>query len=99
MIVEQFPEKELIWYSDNVFIQKLPYKSDAYPEGIFKVYFNVAHQFFQIGMDQDEMESAEFTARMLVKALMRFRDGTVGCKSVQGTRADGEVRTGDQGYS
>ena len=43
--------------------------------GVYRVYFNIGVQYFQIGIDQDEEEDARFTAKMFIKALERFREG------------------------
>jgi hypothetical protein len=72
MNVEMFPEKEVIRYGDNVFIHKAPWISKDYPEGIFTVYLSVGVQHFKVGVECDALEDAEFTAKMLVKALDRL---------------------------
>lgn len=67
-MVKMFPDEEVTKITPNVFIHRLPYEG-----GIFRVYFNVGVQYFQIGIDQTDMEGAEFTAKMLVKALEKFK--------------------------
>ncbi len=63
MSFESFPEEEVTYYGEYVFIHHVPY------DGSYRVYFNVGVQYFQVGLDHDEREAADFTAMMLVKAL------------------------------
>lgn len=61
-----FPEREIVKVNDNVFIH-------AFGK-VYRVYFKVNNQYFQIGIDNDSEEDAKFMGEMFIKALEKFRD-------------------------
>lgn len=71
----QFPEHEVTRINDHVFIHRLPYIEEGCPDGIYRVYFQVGVQYFQVGIDRPDPDGAAFTAKMFLKALDNFVEG------------------------
>lgn len=72
MAIEQFPASErTATDSPNVFIHKPPYEGCGY-----RVWFRVGVQYFRIGdIDHDDLEHAQWHAKMFIKALTKFKAG------------------------
>lgn len=64
---KSFPDEEVTRINSNIFIHKVTCGD------VFRVYFNVGMQYFQIGIDNSNIGDAKFTAEMFVKALERFK--------------------------
>lgn len=72
MVFPMFPESERTRTdSPNVFIHKPPHPGCGY-----RVWFVVGVQYFRIGdLDHDDLEHAQWHARMFIKALGKFKAG------------------------
>jgi len=68
VVFPMFPKDELIHVSENVFIHDNPRTQQ------FKVWLNVGVQYFEIDTPHDELESAEWSAEALNKAIQKLKD-------------------------
>jgi hypothetical protein len=68
--IPMFPDAECFPMTDNVFIHHPPYEGCGY-----RLWFRVGVQYFQIGIERETLEEAEWSARMFVRALGKFKDG------------------------
>ena len=68
MSYPMFPEDEVIAVDENVFIHKPKWEGSEY-----KVWLVVGVQYFEVGMPHQDLESAQWHAKMLVKAISKLK--------------------------